>query len=177
MHRSSQYFQKRKHKCSGIPCASCRAKMGEEIKKAKQLALVFLLLAIVPATLAVDCAQGFDELSLQLAWFNQPEFAGWQVPNSRDPRAPKYSDECPWGGSGEVRYDIASPYRGAQSTSEHHLGPLGPFGSIGPIWAHFAHLGPLGPLGPYRPIGPIGPIHILQFCCLHPIFNSPQISI
>ena len=87
--------------------------------------------------------------------------------------------------SGEVRYDIVSPYRGAQSASEHHLGPLGPLGPLrpfGPIWAHWAHLGPLGPFGPiwahrahwahlglFGPIGPIDTPRSYQHIPLTPI--------
>lgn len=44
--------------------------------------------------LAADCPEGLDRISVQIPWFSQPQFAGWEVPNSGTSGAPTYADEC-----------------------------------------------------------------------------------
>jgi ABC-type nitrate/sulfonate/bicarbonate transport system substrate-binding protein len=43
---------------------------------------------------AQDCPNGKDTVAVQLSWFSQPHFGGWEVPNMGVAGAPSYASEC-----------------------------------------------------------------------------------
>ncbi len=54
-------------------------------------AVLYLLLVVAAGG---ACPDGMQQLKVQLQWVSQPQFAGFQMPSSRDPRLPSYADEC-----------------------------------------------------------------------------------